>query len=295
MAPLAGFTALYPIMAPELPGCPDNFMLQAIKKAYRSFCQDTDGWRQQLPSINIKDGVLDYLLTPVAPGADCAIKHVVEVRMGSEKVDLAGADVVTTVAAGLSTINVHGIASASGTIASGSEFVFEGGDGTLYTLSAAATITSHTATLLFTPVLSEEATAGDELAVIPPGDLGTLIRPELYTFHAEATTRLDVAQNLNILSLHTSLTPAEDLLRGLDVKVSLVPHVASDSVDLNFLTRWAEAIVGGAVSYLMTMKGRKWTDTGRAPLLQLDYNAGKSRLRKETIVEYKSEFGEISA
>ncbi|MFA5107766.1 MAG: hypothetical protein WC497_05595 [Patescibacteria group bacterium] len=292
MAVLTAYSDLYPLMTPELPGCPEPFILQALKKSLRKFCQDSDAWREQLASIDLKDGILDYSLVSAV---DAEIRHVVEVRIGAEIVDLAGADVVTTAAIGATTFNVHGIASVTGTIASGDQFIISGNDGTLYTLSADAVITAHTATLVFTPALTAEATAGDKLAVVPQKDLGTLISPDLYVYRAEATTRLGVAQARGTLSLDASLEPTEDLVRGLDVKVSLVPHVNSDAVDLDFLTRWAEAVSGGALFSLMTMKGRKWTDAGRAALFLLDYNKGLSRARRETAEGYKTESEGLSA
>jgi hypothetical protein len=294
MAVITAYTDLYPLMVPELPGCPENFILQSLKKTLRKFCQDSNAWREQLASINLKEGVLDYAL---ASKWDAEIKEIIEVRIGSEIVDLAGADVVTTTAAGGSSLSVHDIASDSGTIYSGDKFVLSGGDGTLYTLSANATVTSHAATITFTPVLSQIATAGTELSVVPPKDLGALINPIYYTYHAEDTVRLDVAQAAGILSLDSSLEPDEDLIRGLDVKVSLVPHINpdDDQVDYDFLTRWAEAIIGGAIYNLMTMKGRKWTDVGRSPLFLLDYNKGLSRARREMVGGYKVEMEDLSA
>lgn len=294
MAAITAYSDLYPMMVPELPGCPENFILQALKKTFRKFCQDSNAWREQLASINLKDGVLDYAL---ASKWDAEIKEIVEVRIGAEIVDLAGADVVTTTAAGESSLAVHDIASDSGTINSGDQFILAGGDGTLYTLSADATVASHATTISFTPVLSEEAAAGTELSVVPPKDLGALVDKSLYSYAAEDTVRLDVAQACGTLTLDPSLEPDEDLIRGLDVKVSLVPHInsANDQIDYDFLTRWAEAVIGGAIFSLMTMKGRKWTDTGRAPLFMLDYNKGISRARREIVGGYKTELEDLEA
>ena len=294
MAAITDYSDLYPTMTPELPGCPEPFMLQALKKAFRKFCQDSNAWREQLASINLKEGVLDYALASIW---DAEIKNIVEVRVGAEIVDLAGADVVTTVAAGESTINVHDIASDSGTIYSGDEFIISGSDGTLYTLSADATVTDHAATLVFTPVLSAEATAEAELAVIPQKDLGALINPAYYVYHATDTVRLDVAQAAGVLSLGPSLEPAEDLIRGLDVLASIVPHINSedDQIDYDFLTSYAEAIIGWAIFSLMTMKGRKWSDKERAALFIVDYNKGLSRARRETVAGHKVAMEDISA
>lgn len=294
MSAIAAYSDLYPQMTPELPGCPEPAILQSLKKSLRKFCQDSNAWREQLASIDLKEGVLDYAL---ASKWDAEIKEIVEVRIGVEVVDLAGADVVTTAAIGALTFNVHGLASASGTLYSGAQFIISGSDGTLYELSADATVTANAATLVFTPALTAEATAGDELAVIPPKALGALIKPAFYDYHAEDTVRLDVAQAAGVLSLDASLTPAEDLDRGLDVKVSIVPHINSedDEIDYDFLTRWAESVIGGAIFSLMTMKGRKWTDTGRAPLFLMDFNKGLSRARREMVAGYKIDNGGLSA
>jgi hypothetical protein len=202
-------------MVPELPGCPENFILQAIKKTVRKFCQDTDAWREQLASIDLVEGQLPYVLTPTW---EAEIKHIIEVRINTE-------------------------------------------DG------------------------------------IAESNIGALIDPKLYTFYGEASTRLGVAIVKNTLYLDESLEPAEDVTDGLEVKISLVPELNTDDkeIDMNFLVRWSEAIIGGSIWWLMTLKGRKWSDPQRAPLFLLDYNRGLSRARRETAGGQKVEVEDLSA
>lgn len=210
---ITSYADLYPLMAPELPGCPEDFMLQALRKSTRKFCQDSDAWRKQLASINLVADKLDYVLSA---GVEAEIKHIIEVR-----------------------------------------------------INTAAGITS--------------------------GDIGVLIIPSLYTYHAEATIRLGVVQAAGTLSLDDSLKPAAAVTGGLEVKVSVVPLMNSAVIDMDFLTRWAEAIISGTIFSLMTMKGRKWTDLQRAPLFLLDYNRGVGRARRENVGGQKVDTEGLSA
>jgi hypothetical protein len=202
-------------MEPELPGCPEPALLQAIKKTVRKFCQDTDAWREQLASIDLKTGILGYVLVSKW---DAEIRHVIEVRIN--------------------------------------------------------TAAARTA-----------------------GDIGVPIEPSLYTYYGDASVRLDVAVAAKTLYLDESLEPAEDVDNGLDVKVSLVPELNTDAaeMDMDFLVRWSEAIIGGTIFWLMNLKGRKWTDLQRAPLFLLDYNRGVSRARRENVGGQKVDTEGLSA
>ena len=294
MADITAYTDFYPMMMPELPGCPEDFLLQSIKKTVRKFCQDTDAWREQLASIDLKDGVLGYELVSKW---DAEIRHIVEVRIKTADDNLASADVVTTAAIGATSIDIHGLNIATGTIYAGTQFTIVGGGGTLYTVQADATVAAHATTLSISPALTAQATAGDELSPVPPLALGELIKPSLYTYYGDASVRLDVAVAAKTLYLDDSLEPAEDVDNGLDVKVSLVPELNTDAteMDMDFLVRWSEAIIGGTIFWLMTMKGRKWTDTQRAPLFLLDYNRGVSRARRENVGGQKVDMEDLSA
>lgn len=220
MAAITSYAALYPLMAPELPGCPEPLMLQALKRAARKFCQDADAWRVQLNPIDLVEEQLAYVLTPSVGAADwnAQIQNIVEVRINTE-------------------------------------------DG------------------------------------VDAGNLGELIAPAYYTFFRVATTRLGAAIAANTLLLDDSIEPSEDVTDGLDVQASLVPELNEDAeeIDMDFLAMWSEAIAGGAIAWLMTMKKRRWTDIPRSAVFQRDYFTGVSRARRGNLDGGKSECGGLSA
>ena len=205
---ITAFSDLYPLMEPDLPACPEPFILQALKKTARKFASETDGWRQWLPSINIVAQQRDYLLT--AP-TDTEIRHVLKVCLNT----------ADAIAAGYTGVPVH-----------------------------------------------EKA----------------------YDYYAEASTRLGSAIAAHTLSFSYQHIPSVSVTGGLDVAVSLLPvYNAATVVNADFLERWHEAIVGGAMYSLMTMPKRKWTDKQRALDFQKDYFRGINRLRRENIADYKGE------
>ncbi len=213
MAAITAYADLYPLIVPELPGCPEPVILQALKKTFRKFCQDTDAWREQLASIDLTEEQLNYDL---ASAFEADIRHIVEVRINTE----------------------------------------EG---------------------------------------IEEGNVGALIKPSLYTYFPEDTIRLETTYDAGTLLLDDSLEPAEDVTDGLEVKVSIIPGINADEIDFTFLTHWSDAVIGGTIWWLMTMKDRKWSDPNRAPLFMLDYNRGVSRARGETVGGHKVDTEDLSA
>ena len=55
--------ALYPLIAPEVLGCPSIAIDNAIVRAAAEFCEKSTAWREQLPDITVTDGVAEYALT----------------------------------------------------------------------------------------------------------------------------------------------------------------------------------------------------------------------------------------
>lgn len=205
---LTSYSDLLPLIAPEVPVCPDNFIIQAITKTARKFCQDTDGYRRWLASISLVALQGDYVLS--AP-TDTEIRHIICVMWNT--------------------------------------------------------------------------TAG-----IAAGNTGIPLKPNVYVYYPEASTRLGYAVAAHTLSFNQNHIPQYSVTNGMDVSVSLVPVFNSaSSLDLNFLERWHEAIVGGALASLLTMKKRKWSDPQRALDFQKDYFKGINRLRRENIADYKHE------
>ena len=55
--------ALYPLIVPEVMGCPSITIDSAIIRAAAEFCEKSTAWREQLPDITLVDGTAEYTLT----------------------------------------------------------------------------------------------------------------------------------------------------------------------------------------------------------------------------------------
>jgi len=74
------YTDLYPYLSPELPGCPEPVILQALQKAGRMFCLDTEAWWEQIAPISLTDGTMRYR---VNPSWEAEIKRIRELRINT--------------------------------------------------------------------------------------------------------------------------------------------------------------------------------------------------------------------
>ena len=74
------YTDLYPYLSPELPGCPDPVILQALQKAGRMFCLDTEAWWEQLKPVNLVDGQVSYR---ISPSWEAEVKRIRDLRINT--------------------------------------------------------------------------------------------------------------------------------------------------------------------------------------------------------------------
>jgi hypothetical protein len=63
----------------QLPRCPDNAVLQALRLAAREFCLDTGCWREAIDAVAMVAGQTEYALVPEYGNA--TIRHVVSVEI----------------------------------------------------------------------------------------------------------------------------------------------------------------------------------------------------------------------
>jgi len=122
---------------------------------------------------------------------------------------------------------------------------------------------------------------------------GILVDHGRYVFHGELSQRSGVNLSPNTLTFDATFIPSYNVVGGLMVKVSLAPFLMAGQIDQDFLQKWCEAIIGGAMFYLMTMKGKKWTDPQKAGLYLVDYNKGISRARRENVVGQNLQGGDL--
>jgi len=75
---------LYPLVTPELPGCPLPLILQRIRKVIIEFCRDSQAWEYDLDPINVRDGTTDYDLD--LDTAEAVIDQIQEVLLEDSEI-----------------------------------------------------------------------------------------------------------------------------------------------------------------------------------------------------------------
>lgn len=106
------------------------------------------------------------------------------------------------------------------------------------------------------------------------GDEGALQDEDSYEFILPST-------------LSFTNAPSSSVTDGLDVKVSLVPEPDSDDVDESFLDRWEWGIRALALSKMLLMKKRPWSDPDNALDFKQQYLTALNKARLETGRKYK--------
>ncbi len=77
---------LHPFMLPELPGCTPAMILQALQRANRQFCMDTEAWVEDR-TLDIVADQTEYTLNPTW---DADIRRVKELRLNNAENIAAG-------------------------------------------------------------------------------------------------------------------------------------------------------------------------------------------------------------
>ena len=80
MTAVTKYADLLPLLVADLPGCPENVIVQALRQAARKFCIDSEAWVADAPVLSVVADQQSYTLTPTW-GAD--IRRIVEVRINT--------------------------------------------------------------------------------------------------------------------------------------------------------------------------------------------------------------------
>jgi len=84
--------ALYPLIVPEVMGCPSIAIDSAIIRAAAEFCEKSTAWREQLAPITVQDGTAEYALTLPAGS------RLVVIRKGEAKLNGKALDTIQNAA-----------------------------------------------------------------------------------------------------------------------------------------------------------------------------------------------------
>jgi hypothetical protein len=80
-------------MLPDLPGCPDNIIMQQVQQGARDFCSDSEAWIEELDPINIVSGTVTYDLSK-AYSYNADVHRILEVVYDDGTLDTSSYDLV---------------------------------------------------------------------------------------------------------------------------------------------------------------------------------------------------------
>ncbi len=297
MAQATSYAALYPLMQPELPKCGTPVILQALQKAGRRFCEDTDAFQETLDLIKVVDYQRDYTLThnyaavirklmwcklngSVIPLSNVELWHDTLLRFAlgaapydqTEKALFCGTSGVlatfVAVTAGSCTFSIAGeTLDVTGMDFSGCADM----DAVALVIQTAvraaqgaddAVIEWNEKTLKFA-IYSES----DEVSYLTAGTAGTDISGAVY---------------LNGLTGGTAALAAY-----IQARVAFLPTLATDTLPDWLLERYSTPILALAMSDLMARPGMPWTNKLRANQYALEYARGWNRGKSDAATEFK--------
>lgn len=80
---MAALSALHPLVAPEVMGCPSIVIESAVLRAAIEFCEKSTAWRELLDPITLQDGVAEYVL-PLPAGSRLVVIREREARLNGQ-------------------------------------------------------------------------------------------------------------------------------------------------------------------------------------------------------------------
>lgn len=80
---MAALSALHPLVAPEVMGCPSVVIESAVLRAAIEFCEKSTAWREPLDPITLQDGVAEYAL-PIPADARLVVIREREARLNGQ-------------------------------------------------------------------------------------------------------------------------------------------------------------------------------------------------------------------
>jgi len=286
------YTDLYPLMAPELPGCPAPVMLQALQRAGVQFCEDSEAWLENdLEPQPIVDYQKDYT---ISHGKDASIRRIQCVNVNGVPRPPCEYELVTG--------NVLRFSN-SATPNTLENRMLKCGASPLTTVAGWTAITDgsvgitvYQSTYALTALDFSGCTTMAQVALVIQNALRVAMSSNSatvrwYTDHFVVLADTGTADYLTAGTAGTDISGAGHMngLTGgdatlapwLKIDVILVPLQAATGMPTNLIEQWRSAIIGEAMFRLMTMEKVAWANGNRAALYKLDYRMGLSRAKNE--------------
>lgn len=274
-------------------GCPNSYILNALKRAGRNFCQDSEVWRTEL-LIDTIEGTADYVL-PLP--SNTQLKRIVD----APDVDIGGVRLRgALLSAAYDYKLVFSQARADEQAPSGALYVVSGA-GLLDGLSPAGYYVKESETdeysvysgygldfrLLVDPLAVKvllQKTSPVEVdgwkldgQSDPIGDYSAVLGSGAISVAAVSGTELP-APTLR-LRVAADATASE----SLSVFACVIPEHKHDGLPIDLLNQHAAGIMGGALDILLRIPRMPWTDFNAAASFKRDYYTAVSRARRDNL------------
>ena len=300
MARVAAYATLYPFMVPELPGCPSPVMLQALQKAGRQFAVKSEAWREDLFPLPIVDFQRDYLI--VSPYAGARVHRIIRMAVNGQVQDpgwweMYHEDTIRfrTNYAPNNLDDTLLICGVSGTpLVAGWTAITNGGvlvsmDGQSYGLtgldfSVAADMDG--VALVIQTAMRKSITSNTGYCWWSGTRFGLWVESGLTSYLAAAGTGTDLSGPTYL----NGLTGTGKVSPRMDLRIVYRPDIVTDVLPAWFHDRFAECITALAMSDLMAMTKKSWSNSARASYYRGEY----FRLLNTAMLDNLSEFANVS-
>lgn len=307
MSRVAAYSTLYPFLVPELPGCPQNIILQALQKAGRVFAIRTQAWREDVFPVALTNYQRDYAIPSVSSSArahrvlclsingieqpKCIYELLEEgtIRFKSEHVphDLDDSLLICATAGTVVIATWQAITSGSVTI------TIDSGTYALTALNFASCADMDAIALVIQTALRAEIEGNTGFvqwdAVNSKFGVWTETGTVSYLTAGTAGTDISGAGYMN------GLTGAGVLSPRMDLRLVFRPDVTTEVLPSWFLDRYAEAITALAMADLMNMPKKPWTNGLRSAEYRGEYNRMLNGAIADDMSEYRSTSYEVRA
>ena len=304
MAQVISYAQLYPYIVPRLPGCDPILIALTLKEVSRTFCVDTEAFRDELDLVGVTDYQQDYELVHAYDAAihrilwvevngqryttsDYALRYETHLRFTSASVphDLS-LSLLTCATAGTVTLaDWTAISDGSVTVSiDGSTYGLTGLDFTNADSFEEVAIIIQTALRdSISGNTGEVRWAANHFTIYNPGGVAS------YLTAGSAGTDISGAGYMN------GLTGAGALAGALAVKAVFRPEINTTTLPNWFLDRWGDYISAGAMAELAGRPKMPYTDAALEAKMQVRYNVGWSKALKENRTEFTNGLDDFSA
>lgn len=263
---ISRFKDLLPLLRVDIPHCDDPLILQHLAQVARTFCRETEAWRERL-TYNVVDSQNAYNVAYAAAIAQGKSTTAADVEGKNAK--LAARDYILK-----SHYEVDIIRPWKVWTTGDENRVPTDPDQYNFTPST-STLTFRTDLQQYTPVATNWATA----QVYAAGS---------YVIQDSLRYLCSIAHTSDVFATDLAAYRWQLMPNDLIVRAVLLPRMLCNELAAWFMEKWGEGIIAGTKAELMSMKNKNWSSPERVQFFQAEYNRYKALALRERFTEDKS-------